>query len=237
MLETLKEEVFEANRELVRQGLVTLTWGNASAISADRRHLVIKPSGVPYDKMKPADMVVLNINDGQVADGTLRPSSDTPTHLHLYREFPEIGGIVHTHSLHATACAQLRAPIPCHGTTHADHFHGPIPVTRALTEDEVNTAYEHNTGCVIAEWFRQTAAIAPLEMPAILVAGHGPFTWGETVAKAVENAVALEAVAKMSLEMRQLTDKPPLLENYILEKHYHRKHGKGAYYGQSDTRK
>jgi L-ribulose-5-phosphate 4-epimerase len=228
MLEQLKEEVCQANLDLVAHGLVTLTWGNVSGISDDRRHVVIKPSGVAYDQMRPEQMVVVNL-DGTVVEGQLRPSSDTPTHVLLYRHFQGIGGITHTHSRYATMFAQARVEIPCYGTTHADHFSGPVPLTRPLTEREVDEAYEVNTGQVIIERFQ---SLDPVAMPAVLVAGHGPFAWGKTVPQSVHNAVALEAVAEMALGVLRLRPDAPLLEQYVLDKHYQRKHGANAYYGQ-----
>jgi L-ribulose-5-phosphate 4-epimerase len=228
MLDDLKEQVCQANLDLVAQGLVTLTWGNVSGRSDDGKLVVIKASGVAYDKMRPEHMVVVDL-EGNVVEGDLRPSSDTPTHVLLYKAFPGIGGITHTHSRYATIFAQARLEIPCLGTTHADHFYGSVPVTRPLTENEVSEAYEANTGHVIIERF---AGIDPLAMPAVLVAGHAPFAWGKNAANSVENAVALEAVAEMAWGTRQLVSPPPELENYVLEKHYRRKHGPDAYYGQ-----
>ena len=228
MLEPLKEQVCQANLDLVAHGLVTLTWGNASGISDDREHVVIKASGVPYDQMTPDHMVVVDL-EGNVVEGDLRPSSDTPTHIVLYQNFPQAGGITHTHSRFATTFAQARVEIPCLGTTHADHFYGAVPVTRPLTADEVAEAYEAYTGEVIVERFEK---LDPKATPAVLVAGHAPFTWGDTVAKSVENAVALEAVAEMALGAAQLAKEWTPLEDYVLEKHFYRKHGPGAYYGQ-----
>lgn len=228
MLEELKEQVCRANLELVAHGLVTLTWGNVSGISADRERVVIKPSGVPYDQMRPEQMVVVDL-EGNPVEGQLRPSSDTPTHVLLYRHFGKIGGISHTHSRYATMFAQARVEIPCLGSTHADHFSGPVPVTRPLTKQEVDEAYEANTGRVIIERFADLDAAA---MPAVLAAGHGPFAWGKDVAESVKNAVALEAVAEMALGTRQIAADSPDLEAYVLEKHYRRKHGPDAYYGQ-----
>ncbi|HYW79221.1 MAG TPA: L-ribulose-5-phosphate 4-epimerase [Thermoguttaceae bacterium] len=228
MLEQLKEDVFRANLDLVRYGLVTLTWGNVSGICDDRQLVVIKPSGVGYDRMHPDEMVVVDL-EGNVVEGKLRPSSDTPSHLLLYKSFERIGGITHTHSTRATIFAQARVEIPCFGSTHADHFYGPVPVTRPLTQEEVETAYEANTGRVIVERFAQ---INPVEMPAALVAGHGPFAWGKDAADSVHNAVALEAVAKMAHGTMTLRADAPTLEPYVLEKHYQRKHGPDAYYGQ-----
>jgi L-ribulose-5-phosphate 4-epimerase len=228
VLQDLKQAVCEANLALVQQGLVTLTWGNVSGISTDRSRVVIKPSGVSYGDMRPDDMVVVDLN-GDVVEGNLRPSSDTATHVLLYKAFDQIGGIAHTHSANATAFAQARVEIPCLGTTHADHFFGPVPVTRPLTSEEVQAAYERNTGQVIIERFRD---LDPLAMPAVLVAGHAPFTWGKNALHSVENAVALEAVAGMTLATNAICRQPPKLEDYVLQKHYHRKHGKDAYYGQ-----
>ena len=231
MLESLKEQVCLANRRLVTESLVTLTWGNVSGFDRDTQSMVIKPSGVAYDKLRPADMTVVRL-DGTVVEGTFRPSSDTPTHLWLYRAFDRIGGICHTHSRFATMFAQAREPIPCLGTTHADHFHGPLPVARALTEEEVEADYEGNTGRVIVECFAERD---PLALPGVLVAGHAPFTWGENADVAVDNAVALEAVAQMVLGTRQIRESPQPLEAHVLEKHYRRKHGPDAYYGQQRT--
>lgn len=228
MLEELKEQVCQANLDLVRHGLVTLTWGNVSGYDPETGRVVIKPSGVSYTQMKPEHMVVVDL-EGQVVEGALRPSSDTPTHVLLYRHFEAVGGITHTHSFHATMFAQARAEIPCYGTTHADHFHGPVPVTRPLTESEVAEAYEANTGQVIIERF---AELDPLALPGVLVAGHAPFAWGADVAESVKNAVALEAVARMAITTRIINPDAPLLEDYVLEKHYQRKHGPDAYYGQ-----
>lgn len=231
MLESLKEQVCQANLDLVSHGLVTLTWGNVSGISEDRKHAVIKPSGVPYDDMRPEHMVVVDL-EGNVVEGKLRPSSDTPTHVLLYRHFATIGGIAHTHSTNATIFAQARLEIPCFGTTHADHFFGPVPVTRPLTEAELEAGYEVNTGTVIIERFR---GLDPAAMPAVLVAGHAPFAWGKTVAESVKNAVALEAVAQMALGTLALHAKAVTLEPYVLNKHYQRKHGPNAYYGQKKS--
>jgi len=231
MLEKLKEDVYRANLDLVRHGLVTLAWGNASGISEDRRHVVIKTSGVPYEQMAPEKMVVVGLEGDVVEEGALRPSSDTPTHLLLYRHFGRIGGVTHTHSPRATMFAQARREIPCLGTTHADHFLGPVPVTRPLAEEEVAEDYEANTGRAIVERF---ARLDPLEMPAVLVAGHGPFTWGRDVAGGVANAVALEAVARMALGTLSLRPEALPLESWVLQKHHQRKHGPAAYYGQPE---
>jgi len=233
--DALKEAVWRANLDLVASGLVVLTWGNVSG--ADRAAdggagvMAIKPSGVAYDTMQPEDMVIVSLASGEVVEGALRPSSDTPTHLHLYREFAAAGGVVHTHSTHAVSWAQAGRDLPCLGTTHADHFYGPVPATRRLTDDEVRGAYEHNTGAVIAECFRERG-VDPAAVPAVLVAGHGPFAWGPTPRKAVENAVALEAVAHMALDTLRLNPSAPALEPALLDKHHLRKHGASAYYGQ-----
>jgi L-ribulose-5-phosphate 4-epimerase len=227
MLEKLKEEVFRANLDLVRHGLVIMTWGNVSGIDRESGLMVIKPSGVSYDKMTAADMVVTDL-DGNVMEGTLNPSTDAPTHRALYKSFPGIGGIVHTHSTHATAWAQAGRMIPCLGTTHADHFYGSVPITRKLTEEETANDYEYNTGLVIAESLRGSD---PMSMPAVLVASHGPFTWGTTPADAVHNAVVLEEVARMAAISVTLAD-PTEIDRHLLDRHYLRKHGKNAYYGQ-----
>ncbi|GBC81717.1 L-ribulose-5-phosphate 4-epimerase AraD [bacterium HR10] len=229
MLEELKERVCEANLRLVREGLVLLTWGNASGISRQDGAFVIKPSGVPYDRMKPEHMVVVSLETGEVVEGALRPSSDTPTHRELYRAFPNIGGIVHTHSLYATIWAQAQRDIPPLGTTHADYFYGAIPCTRPLTPEEILSDYEVNTGRVIVERF---ATLDPQYMPAVLVAGHAPFTWGATVEAAVEAAIVLEYVARMALETLSLNPACRTIPATLLEKHFFRKHGPGAYYGQ-----
>ena len=227
MLEELKRRVFEQNLALVRHGLVVLTWGNVSARDAESGLIVIKPSGVSYDVMKAEDMVVVDI-DGNPVEGNLRPSSDLPTHLYLYKTYPSLGGIVHTHSTYATAFAQSGRAIPPYGTTHADAFYGSVPCARGLTEEEINGAYELNTGKVIAETVTDVEAI-----PAILVQNHGVFTWGATPEKAVENAVTVEAVAQMALLTEQLQPAVPTIDRVLLDKHYFRKHGKGAYYGQA----
>ena len=227
MLESLKEKVFKANLDLVRHGLVIFTWGNVSAIDPDTRLVVIKPSGVSYDDMKPEDMVVVDL-DGTIVEGDLNPSSDTPTHLALYRAWPEIGGVVHTHSTYATAWAQAGRGIPAIGTTHADYFHNEIPCTEDMSEQEVKGAYELATGNVIVRRFE---GINPVHTPGVLVKNHGPFTWGKDCAEAVHNAVVLEQVAKMACLAYAIN--PDLTMNSLLvEKHFSRKHGPGAYYGQ-----
>jgi len=229
MLKQLKNSVCQANLALVRHGLVVLTWGNVSGFDAARGLVVIKPSGVPYDRMQPDDMVVVDL-DGRVVEGQLKPSSDLPTHLVFYRTWPQLGGVVHTHSAHATMFAQACLPIPCYGTTHADHFYGAVPCTRLLRPEETQTDYEFNTGKVIVERF---GAQDPLQMPGVVVAGHGPFTWGASVGAAVENAVALEEVARMAIGARLLNPALEELPAHVLDKHFLRKHGPGAYYGQA----
>jgi L-ribulose-5-phosphate 4-epimerase len=231
MLGDLKRDVCRANRALVEQGLVRLTFGNVSGIDPKRQHIVIKPSGVPYAELEPERMVVVDMS-GKVIEGDLRPSTDTPTHLLLYRHYETIGGITHVHSRYATMFAQARREIPCLGTTHADHFHGPVPVTRPLSEAEAEEAYEANTARVIVERF---AKLDPSAMPAVLVAGHGPFSWGRDAAESVENAVALEAIAEMAFGTRLIDAHAPDLEPHVLRKHHERKHGKNAYYGQDGT--
>lgn len=230
MLEELRRQVWAANRDLPRRGLVTLTWGNVSGIDRASGLVVIKPSGVEYDELTPENLMVVDL-DGHVVEGTLRPSSDTATHLELYKAFPAVGGIVHTHSTHATAWAQARRDLPCYGTTHADTFYGPVPCTRQLTPAEVQNEYEKHTGTVIVETFRERG-IDAAAVPGVLCACHGPFTWGGDAAKAVENAVILEEVARMALLTRQVDPAAVPAPQYLLDKHYHRKHGPGAYYGQ-----
>ena len=229
MLEELKQIVLEQNLALVKYGLVTLTWGNVSAIDRQSGLVVIKPSGVEYDKMTIDDMVVVDLATKKVVEGNRRPSSDTPTHLYLYEAFADIGGVVHTHSTYATAWAQSCESIPAYGTTHADAYCGAVPITRALTKDEVENDYEKNTGKVIVETMSGKDYNA---IPAILVKNHGPFTWGASAKKAVENAVTLEEVAKMATLTRQINPTAPQVPDYLLDKHYLRKHGANAYYGQ-----
>lgn len=228
MLEELKLEVLQANLALREHGLVTLTWGNVSGRDREQNLVVIKPSGIDYSRLSPEDMVVVDL-EGKVVEGKWQPSSDTPTHVALYQAFRRIGGIAHTHSDYATSFAQACRPIPCLGTTHADHFHGPVPVTRFLTADEVEGEYERATGFAIVEAFAQ---LDPLEMPAVLVAGHGPFTWGENPMEAVSNSLALEKIAQMAFQTLLLNAKVQDLPQHILKKHFQRKHGPEAYYGQ-----
>lgn len=228
-LDKLRAEVLEANLELVRRGLVIDTFGNASGISREDGVVVIKPSGVPYDKMKPGDLVVTDLN-GKILKGSLRPSSDLATHIALYRAFPKIAGVAHTHSTHATAWAQARREIPCFGTTHADYFHGPIPVTEHLGASEVEADYEKNTGDEIV---RRFAGINPLSMPAVLVAGHAPFCWGTSAREAAHTAVILEEVARLAFETLVLNPAAEPIPVTLRDKHFLRKHGPEAYYGQA----
>lgn len=227
----LREQVWRANQGLVRAGLVTLSFGNASGVDRAAGVLVIKPSGVPYDELRPEHLVVVSLEDGRVVEGDLRPSSDTPTHLILYQHYPEIGGVVHTHSTAATAWAQAGRAIPAMGTTHADHFHGAVPVTRQMLEDEVAGAYERETGAVIIETLDRLGLTAA-EMPAALVASHGPFTWGRDAQDAADNATALEVVAAMARQTFALNPDARPISPYLAERHYLRKHGPNAYYGQ-----
>ena len=233
MLEELKSVVLNANLKLKEYNLITLTWGNVSAISQDRKYVVIKPSGVSYDEMT-ADMMVVTDSEGNIVEGSLRPSSDLDTHLELYRNFHDVNSVVHTHSRWATATAQAECDIPCYGTTHADSFYGTIPCTRRLTADEINHNYELNTGKVIVETF-SSKGIEPLSLPAVLVCKHGPFAWGSSAQKAVENALVLEECAYMAyicktLKNGNISPAPQVLQ----DKHYFRKHGKNAYYGQAE---
>lgn len=228
-LQHLREEVCEANRALPAHGLAELTWGNASGIDEAREVVAIKPSGVPYERLRPADLVLVGL-DGRVREGALRPSTDTPVHLALYRAWPQVGGVVHTHSDFATAFAQARRPIPCLGTTHADHFDGEVPVTRQLAEEETAGDYEDAIGRLIVARFH---VLDPARVPGVLVAGHGPFAWGPSAARAVDNAIALEAVARIAHATLALGPAVPL-EPHLLAKHQGRKHGRDAYYGQPD---
>lgn len=231
MLEALKQEVLKANLELPRYGLVTFTWGNVSAIDRESGLVVIKPSGVEYDVMTADDMVVVSLETGEVVDGKKKPSSDTATHLALYRAFPSIGGIVHTHSRHATIWSQAGKDLPAWGTTHADYFYGDIPCTRLMTEAEIEGEYELETGHVIIETFEKRG-IDAAQVPAVLVHSHGPFAWGKDAHSAVHNAVVLEEIAYMGIFSRQLTPELPNMQQTLLDKHFLRKHGKNAYYGQ-----
>ena len=231
MLEALKKEVCEANLELVKHGLVIFTWGNVSAIDRTSGLVVIKPSGVAYEQMKPEDMVVVDL-DGKVVEGRLKPSSDTPTHVVLYKAFPEIGGIVHTHSSYATSWAQAGRNIPCYGTTHADYIYGEVPCLRCLTKEEIDQAYEQNTGLLIVNEFRKMKKDV-LAVPAVLCKNHGPFTWGKDGMEAVHNAVVLEECAKMAMRAELINPQVKPAPQELQDKHYYRKHGANAYYGQN----
>jgi L-ribulose-5-phosphate 4-epimerase len=228
-LKQLREEVLEANLELVRRGLVLYTFGNASGIDREKALVVIKPSGVPYDKMKPEHLVLSDLN-GKILEGKLRPSSDLPTHLVLYKAFRDIGGVVHTHSEYATAWAQARREIPCFGTTHADYFHGPVPVTDSMPENEIAGDYEKNTGDAIVRRFRERGAES---VPGVLVANHGPFTWGPNVTSAAHNAVVLESIARMAFFTVNINREASAIGKPLHDRHYLRKHGSKAYYGQT----
>lgn len=230
MLEELKLKVYEANMELPLRGLVTYTWGNASGIDREKGLFVIKPSGVDYDALRPEDLVIMDL-EGNKVEGEMNPSSDTKTHLILYREFPEIGGIVHTHSTNAVAWAQAGEDIPAYGTTHADYFYGPIPCARNLSQEEIAQDYETCTGKVIVETFRERK-LNPLHVSAVICRNHGPFTWGKDAAAAVYHSVVLEEVAKMAVLTRQIRSDSPSAPDSILNKHFMRKHGPNAYYGQ-----
>ncbi len=227
MLEELKQKVYEANMDLPKYGLVTFTWGNVSAIDRESGLFVIKPSGVDYELLKPEDMVVMDL-EGNKVEGKYNPSSDTATHLELYKAFPEIGGVVHTHSTYATSWAQSGRPIPCYGTTHADYMYGEIPCARVLTQEEMDEGYEKNTGTIIVEIFKDKD---PMAVPAVLCKNHGPFAWGKNAKDAVHNAVVLEEVAKMALFTEQLKSDVEPAPQRIQDKHYFRKHGANAYYG------
>jgi L-ribulose-5-phosphate 4-epimerase len=232
-LELLREEVLEANLELVRRGLVLYTFGNASGILRDEGLVVIKPSGVPYEKMKPEHLVVSDLQ-GKVVEGNLRPSSDLPTHVALYKAFSHIGGVVHTHSEYATAWAQARREIPCFGTTHADYFHGAVPVTEPMAAEEIEGEYELNTGAAIVQAFRGKD---PRALPGVLVANHGPFVWGPSVTTAAHNAVVLESLARMALFTTTLNHEAQPISSALHDRHYLRKHGSDAYYGQAGEKK
>ena len=231
MLEELKKKVYEANVELPRRNLVTYTWGNVSGIDREKGLFVIKPSGVEYDELKPEDLVVMDLKGNKV-EGDMNPSSDTKTHLVLYNAFPQLGGIVHTHSPHAVGWAQAGEDIPCFGTTHADYFYGPVPCARHLTQEELDEDYEMNTGKIIVEEF-QARGIDPVAVPAVICHSHGPFTWGKDAAQAVYHAVVLEEVAKMAIFTRQVDPSAAPAPQRIQDKHYMRKHGPNAYYGQA----
>ncbi|AOT56683.1 L-ribulose-5-phosphate 4-epimerase [Weissella soli] len=233
MLENLKQKVYEANMLLPKYDLVTFTWGNVSEIDRESGLFVIKPSGVDYDQLQPADMVVVNL-DGEVVEGEMNPSSDTPTHAYLYRTFSEIGGVVHTHSPWAVSFAQAGVDIEAFGTTHADTFYGTVPVADALTQPEVEGAYELNTGVVIEREFAKRS-LNPMDVPAVLVRQHGPFTWGKDAMDAVHNAKVLEVVAEMNYHTLMLTHGDSSIPQYLLDKHYYRKHGANAYYGQDNA--
>lgn len=232
MLENLKQKVYEANLALPKNNLVTLTWGNVSGIDRESGYFVIKPSGVEYDQLKVEDMIVVDL-DGQVVEGTLNPSTDTPTHAYLYRQWPKLGGIVHTHSKWAVAFAQAGMAIPAAGTTHADTFYGPVPVADRLTKAEVDNDYELNTGKSIARVFEREG-IDPMAVPGVLTNDHGPFTWGTDAMEAVHNAIVLDTVAEMTYHTLQLNAEDVSVPQYLLDRHYYRKHGPNAYYGQNN---
>jgi L-ribulose-5-phosphate 4-epimerase len=231
MLEELKKRVYEANMLLPKYGLVTFTWGNVSEIDRETGYFVIKPSGVDYETMTPDDMVVMDL-EGNRIEGRYKPSSDTATHIELYKKYPEIGGVVHTHSPEATSWAQAGRSIPLYGTTHADYFYGDIPCARVLTPAELEEAYERNTGVVIIETF-ENAGINPMHTPAVLCTNHGPFAWGKDAHEAVHNAVVLEEVAKMATKTESINPRAPKAPDYLKDKHFFRKHGANAYYGQN----
>ena len=231
MLEELKKEVYEANMMLPKHGLVTFTWGNVSGIDREKGLFVIKPSGVDYDKLSPEDMVVMDL-DGNKVEGRYKPSSDTPTHVEIYRGFPEVGGVVHTHSSWATSWAQAGRGIPCYGTTHADYMYGEIPCVRTLTQEEIDAGYEKNTGVLIVDYFKANN-IDVVAMPAVLCKNHGPFAWGKDAHEAVHNAVVLDEVAKMAARCELINPKNKPAPQESQDKHYFRKHGANAYYGQN----
>lgn len=230
MLDELKEEIWKANRSLPDSGLVNLTWGNVSGIDRDKAIFGIKPSGIDYNELKPTDIMLVDL-EGKVVDGNMNPSSDTKTHLELYKAWPEIGGITHTHSLAATSLAQLGKELPCYGTTHSDHFYGTVPICRALTAEEVEEDYEKNTGLVIAEHFSKEG-IDPVQIPGVLQLYHAPFTWGENASKSLENSIALEMCASMALKCWAIDPSIKPIPQHILDKHFLRKHGPDSYYGQ-----
>ena len=230
--EALKKQVWEANLLLPKYGLVTFTWGNVSGVDRSRGLMVIKPSGVDYEDLRPEDMVAVDLESGRVVEGSLNPSSDTRTHLELYRAFPALGGVVHTHSPAAVAWAQAGRDIPCYGTTHADYFYGPVPCARQLTQAEIDEDYEKNTGAVIAETFR-ARGLDPAQVPGVICSSHGPFTWGTDAAQAVYHAVVLEEVAKMAILTREVDPSAAPAPRRVQDKHFLRKHGPNAYYGQN----
>lgn len=232
--EKLKEEVWQANKELSASGLVVLTWGNASGVDRDEKVMAIKPSGVDYEKLRPEDIVVLSLDTGKVIEGTMRPSSDTPTHLLLYQKFESIGGVVHTHSTFATSWAQACREIPCFGTTHADHFYGAVPVTRQLTTEEIKEEYERNTGKIIVEHFSENE-LTPEQLSAVLVPNHGVFTWGDEPREAFETAIVVEEIAQMALYTNLINPEVKPIPQVLLDKHFLRKHGPDAYYGQIEA--
>ncbi len=232
MLKDLRDAVYEANMDLPKRGLVVYTWGNVSGVDRDKGLIVIKPSGVEYDELKPEDLVIVDF-DNKIVEGKMNPSSDTKTHVELYKSFPTVGGIVHTHSSHAVGWAQAGRDIPCYGTTHADYFYGSVPCTRNLTKEEVDGDYELNTGKVIVETFKERN-LDPLAVPGVICRCHGPFTWGKDAAKAVYHAVVLEEMAKMAMYTITIDPKAAEAPQYVLDKHYLRKHGPNAYYGQGN---
>lgn len=232
LLKSLREEVLDSNLELVRRGLVMYTFGNVSGFCREQSLVAIKPSGVPYDELKPESIVVTDL-DGITVDGNLRPSSDLATHIEIYKAFPGVGGVAHTHSRSATAWAQAAKAIPCFGTTHADYFYGPVPVTEPLTQQEISGEYEKNTGLIIRRTFEH---VDPLSVPAVLVAGHAPFCWGKNASEAAHNAVILEYVAGMALDTLSVNPEAQPVSQHLLDKHYLRKHGNNAYYGQATTK-
>jgi L-ribulose-5-phosphate 4-epimerase len=228
----LKQDVYDSNMALVQSGLVVLTWGNASAVDRERGVVAIKPSGVAYDALMPENIVLVSLETGEPLSGeTMRPSSDTPTHVHLYQQWPQIGGIAHTHSRYATSWAQACREIPCYGTTHADTFYGSVPLARPLTPEEIDAAYELNTGVLIVEHFRENG-LNPSHVPGVILSFHAPFAWGKTAAKAVEHAIVLEEVARLALMTEQINAQAETTPQSILDKHFRRKHGENAYYGQ-----